>query len=137
MVSHLYCVRCQPASLVVSPRPVWDACLQALVADPQEEGLQEVVQKVFGFPNFRGHQLPVVQAVLQGRSTLAIMPTGRARRKPPPPAAIIGAPPVVAEGSWPRENWPHGSVPLGISITCKPGVSLHHAVQTLSHAISM
>ncbi len=50
--------------------------LQALAADPQEEGLQEVVRNVFGFPGFRGHQLPVVQAVLQGRSTLAIMPTG-------------------------------------------------------------
>lgn len=50
--------------------------LQALAADPQEEGLQEVLSNVFGFPSFRGHQLPVVQAVLQGRSTLAIMPTG-------------------------------------------------------------
>lgn len=50
--------------------------IQALAADPREEGLQEVVRHVFGFPGFRGHQLPVVQAVLQGRSTLAIMPTG-------------------------------------------------------------
>lgn len=60
-------------------RPVHHSCvslLQALAADPHEEGLQEVVRNVFGFPGFRGHQLPVVQAVLQGRSTLAIMPTG-------------------------------------------------------------
>lgn len=47
-----------------------------LARDHSEEGLQEVVRNVFGFPGFRGHQMPVVQAVLSGRSTLAIMPTG-------------------------------------------------------------
>ena len=68
--------------------------LQALAADPQEEGLQEVLRNVFGFPSFRGHQLPVVQAVLQGRSTLAIMPTG-ARDKPPLSAAAAACKPLT------------------------------------------
>jgi len=47
-----------------------------LAENPTEEGLQEVVRNVFGFPGFRGNQAAVVQAVLRGRSTLAIMPTG-------------------------------------------------------------
>ena len=37
----------------------------------------------FGFPAFRGLQLRVIQAVLRGRSTLAILPTGTARAPGP------------------------------------------------------
>ncbi|WP_028031617.1 DNA helicase RecQ [Gemmobacter nectariphilus] len=37
---------------------------------------QEVLSRVFGFPDFRPGQAEIVQAVLAGRNTLAIMPTG-------------------------------------------------------------
>ncbi|MBL9051748.1 MAG: DNA helicase RecQ [Tabrizicola sp.] len=36
----------------------------------------ELLHSVFGFPDFRPGQAEIVQAVLQGRNTLAIMPTG-------------------------------------------------------------
>ena len=51
----------------------------AVAAEPSEAALTEVAQRVFGFPGFRGLQLPVIQRVLAGRSTLAIMPTGKRR----------------------------------------------------------
>ncbi len=35
-----------------------------------------LLQSVFGFPDFRPGQAEIVQAVLEGRNTLAIMPTG-------------------------------------------------------------
>jgi ATP-dependent DNA helicase RecQ len=40
-------------------------------ADPQD-----LLHRVFGFPEFRPGQAEIVDAVLQGRNTLAIMPTG-------------------------------------------------------------
>ena len=40
-------------------------------ADPQQ-----LLHRVFGFPEFRPGQAEIVEAVLQGRNTLAIMPTG-------------------------------------------------------------
>lgn len=42
-----------------------------LLPDPRE-----ALQKTFGFSDFRGVQRQVVDRILQGRSTLAIMPTG-------------------------------------------------------------
>jgi ATP-dependent DNA helicase RecQ len=36
----------------------------------------ELLHSVFGFPDFRPGQAEIVEAVLQGRNTLAIMPTG-------------------------------------------------------------
>ena len=36
----------------------------------------ELLQSVFGFPAFRPGQAEIVQSVLEGRNTLAIMPTG-------------------------------------------------------------
>ncbi|MFM7335610.1 MAG: DNA helicase RecQ [Tabrizicola sp.] len=36
----------------------------------------ELLQSVFGFPEFRPGQAEIVQSVLEGRNTLAIMPTG-------------------------------------------------------------
>ena len=42
-----------------------------MAADPVS-----VLQKLFGFPNFRGVQRQVVDRVLAGQSTLAVMPTG-------------------------------------------------------------
>ena len=35
-----------------------------------------LLQQIFGFPGFRGVQRQVVERVLAGRSTLAVMPTG-------------------------------------------------------------
>ena len=37
---------------------------------------QQLLQEIFGFPGFRPGQEEIVQAVLAGRNTLAIMPTG-------------------------------------------------------------
>ena len=48
----------------------------AVAADPSDTALTEVARRVFGFAGFRGLQLPVIQRVLAGQSTLAIMPTG-------------------------------------------------------------
>jgi ATP-dependent DNA helicase RecQ len=42
-----------------------------LLQDPQE-----ALQKTFGFTGFRGVQQQVVERILSGQSTLAIMPTG-------------------------------------------------------------
>ncbi|WP_296222289.1 DEAD/DEAH box helicase, partial [uncultured Sphingomonas sp.] len=42
-----------------------------MAADPVS-----VLQKLFGFPDFRGVQRHVVDRVLAGQSTLAVMPTG-------------------------------------------------------------
>lgn len=39
-------------------------------------GARQVLRDTFGFPDFRGKQADVVGRVLQGRSTLAVMPTG-------------------------------------------------------------
>ena len=54
----------------------------AVAADPSEAALTEVAQRVFGFARLRGLQLPVIQRVLAGLSTLAIMPTGMAASRP-------------------------------------------------------
>lgn len=46
------------------------------LAELTQERLEGVVKDVFGFEGFRGRQQEVVQNVLQGKSTLAILPTG-------------------------------------------------------------
>ena len=40
------------------------------------EQAQALLRTVFGFPEFRPGQAEIVEAVLAGRNTLAIMPTG-------------------------------------------------------------
>ncbi|MFN5998397.1 MAG: DNA helicase RecQ [Paracoccaceae bacterium] len=40
------------------------------------DGAAQLLHSVFGFPEFRPGQAEIVEAVLQGRNTLAIMPTG-------------------------------------------------------------
>ncbi|MES2914933.1 MAG: DNA helicase RecQ [Pseudomonadota bacterium] len=40
------------------------------------DGEAQLLHSVFGFPEFRPGQAEIVEAVLQGRNTLAIMPTG-------------------------------------------------------------
>jgi len=44
------------------------------------DGAREALRRVFGFDDFRGVQPAVVERVLTGRSTLAVMPTGAAYR---------------------------------------------------------
>lgn len=41
-----------------------------------EQALTAALQASFGFSSFRRLQLPVIQSILRGRTTLAIMPTG-------------------------------------------------------------
>ena len=48
----------------------------AAAAEPSEAALLGVLGQVFGFPAFRGLQLPTIQRLLAGESVLAIMPTG-------------------------------------------------------------
>jgi superfamily II DNA helicase RecQ len=48
------------------------------------EGLREVLRSVFRHEDFRGQQLGIIQEVLQGQSTLAILPTGRSLASPNP-----------------------------------------------------
>ena len=40
------------------------------------DGAAQLLHSVFGFPDFRPGQAEIVQSVLEGRNTLAIMPTG-------------------------------------------------------------
>lgn len=44
--------------------------------DTEDSNYQEVLQRVFGFSSLRGGQQQVVEALLQGRSSVAIFPTG-------------------------------------------------------------
>ncbi|MGI9265659.1 MAG: DEAD/DEAH box helicase, partial [Gammaproteobacteria bacterium] len=37
---------------------------------------QKVLEDVFGYPEFRGHQQSIIEVALQGRDSLVIMPTG-------------------------------------------------------------
>ncbi len=62
----------------MTPVPDWEPAggFAAVAADPSEAALTEVAQRVFGFAGLRGLQLPVIQRVLAGLSTLAVMPTG-------------------------------------------------------------
>ena len=42
-----------------------------------EERLAECLKSAFGYGGFRGQQLEVVRRVLEGKSTLAVLPTGK------------------------------------------------------------
>lgn len=44
--------------------------------DLNDRDLKELLSKVFGFSEFRGEQKEIIQATLQGRHSLVIMPTG-------------------------------------------------------------
>ena len=48
----------------------------ATVTRPTLDDARGALQSTFGFPDFRGVQADVVRRVLDGRSTLAVMPTG-------------------------------------------------------------
>jgi hypothetical protein len=70
----------------VWPLPLSEAELKALAGvaadapwQPEllsEEQLQGVLRGVWGHQGFRGQQLPLVRAALQGRSMLGVLPTG-------------------------------------------------------------
>ncbi len=68
------------AAQPIAPEALHPAMPAAAVPLPEEsmteEALTETLQAVFGFDAFRGLQLPVIQSVLQGTSTLAVLPTG-------------------------------------------------------------
>lgn len=63
-----------------APQALKPAMPAAAVAVPEasmtEDALTETLLAVFGFDAFRGLQLPVIQSVLRGISTLAVLPTG-------------------------------------------------------------
>ena len=42
-----------------------------------DERLAECLKSAFGYGGFRGQQLEVVRRVLEGKSTLAVLPTGK------------------------------------------------------------
>lgn len=48
----------------------------AVAANPTTQGLEGILEEVFGFSSFRGLQLETIQRVLRGDSCLSIMPTG-------------------------------------------------------------
>ena len=53
------------------------AAAMATVASPLDlEAARARLRELFGFDDFRGVQPQVVERVLAGRSTLAVMPTG-------------------------------------------------------------
>ncbi len=52
----------------------------ALKLDPVEQPAlaraQAVLERVFGYPSFRSHQAAIIEALIEGRDVLALMPTG-------------------------------------------------------------
>ena len=52
-----------------------EACAECF-ADPSEVNLTAILKRCFGFSSFKPGQLPVIQRVLKGKSTLALLPTG-------------------------------------------------------------
>src|SRR6186997_2581722 len=53
--------------------------MTAMLQEPVRKGLPQakrLLKETFGFPDFRGGQADVVTRLLEGRSTLAIFPTG-------------------------------------------------------------
>src|SRR5436190_10813358 len=60
-------------ALHTAPPPVapHSCCVPAALEDARE-----VLKRFFGYPDFRPAQLPVVESVLAGRDTLAVLPTG-------------------------------------------------------------
>ena len=49
-----------------------------LISDPglMSSSSQNILKNVFGYAEFKGQQQPVIEAALQGRDSLVIMPTG-------------------------------------------------------------
>lgn len=47
------------------------------IGELTDEQLAECLKSAFGYGGFRGQQLEVVRRVLEGKSTLAVLPTGK------------------------------------------------------------
>ena len=56
--------------------PEMQAVISRARSDPTEENLTEVLNRGFGHESFRPGQLEIVQRVLSGENTLAMLPTG-------------------------------------------------------------
>ena len=56
--------------------PEMQAAISRATSDPTEENLTEVLNRGFGHDKFRPGQLEIVQRVLSGKNTLAMLPTG-------------------------------------------------------------
>lgn len=76
---------CSAAANATVVRPVVALSVLLPAAGPEaltepsslsDEQLGELLHKVFGHPAFRGHQLPLIRAVLEGRPRLGVLPTG-------------------------------------------------------------
>ncbi|QDZ17731.1 ATP-dependent DNA helicase [Chloropicon primus] len=52
---------------------------EALAGGKENELVREHLEQTFGFKGFREGQLKIIQRILQGKSTLAIMPTGHGK----------------------------------------------------------
>ena len=58
------------------PEPAAAILKRARDGVPSDEELESLLQSVFRHDGFRGQQLRVIQRVLTGQSTLAVLPTG-------------------------------------------------------------
>ena len=56
--------------------PEMQAAIALAARDPSEENLTDVLKRGFGHDGFRPGQLEIVQRVLRGENTLAMLPTG-------------------------------------------------------------
>ena len=56
--------------------PEMQAAIALAASDPSEENLIDVLKRGFGHDGFRPGQLEIVQRVLRGENTLAMLPTG-------------------------------------------------------------
>lgn len=80
------------ASGDASGRMGTDSVTSAHAGAPTYIRAQQVLQNVFGYSSFRPGQAEVVQAVLSGRDTLAVMPTGAGK------SLCFQVPAIAAEG---------------------------------------
>ncbi len=64
------------------------AAYLAVLDDPTDERLHEVLHEVWGFSAFRGLQMATIRRVLAGESLLAIMPTGKGSALPNVPNSV-------------------------------------------------
>lgn len=80
------------ASGDASGRMGTDSVTSAHAGAPTCIRAQQVLQNVFGYSSFRPGQAEVVQAVLSGRDTLAVMPTGAGK------SLCFQVPAIAAEG---------------------------------------
>ena len=86
-----------------------------LSPDPKFMSLspQKVLEDVFGYPEFRGQQQSIIEATLQGRDSLVIMPTGGGK------SLCYQIPAMLKEGTGPIDIVKE----IYVEKTCVSGVS--------------